>query len=82
MNIYIIDIAPVIILLIYIAAYLIILHGMYVYEHCGYHSVLHLNTIYIINFLVYTKSSYADLCPRSRYQGQGQVITSHSICGM
>ena len=26
--------------------------------------------------------TYEDLCARSRYQGQGQVITSHSICGM
>ena len=25
---------------------------------------------------------YGDLCARSRYQGQGQVITSHNICGM
>ena len=25
---------------------------------------------------------YEDLCARSRYQGQGQAITSHSICGM
>ena len=29
-----------------------------------------------------TVSIYVDLYARSRYQGQGQVITSHSICGM
>ena len=23
-----------------------------------------------------------ECCARSRYQGQGQVITSHNICGM
>ena len=26
--------------------------------------------------------TYQECCVRSRYQGQGQVITSHSICGM
>ena len=26
--------------------------------------------------------TYEELCAGSRYQGQGQVITSHSICGM
>ena len=26
--------------------------------------------------------TFEDLCARSMYQGQGQVITSHSICGI
>ena len=25
---------------------------------------------------------YEDVCARTRYQGQGQVIASHNICGM
>ena len=35
-------------------------------------------------FMVYTVLAVLihDSCARSRYQGQGQVIASHSICGM
>ena len=35
-------------------------------------------------FMVYTVLAVVihDSCARSRYQGQGQVIASHSICGM
>ena len=28
------------------------------------------------------ENDYDDLCARSRHQGQGQIITSHIICGM
>ena len=42
------------------------------------------STSWIINLAAthIIPGTYEDLCGKSRYQEQGQVITSHSICGM
>ena len=37
---------------------------------------------YMTKCLSFQAIQYEDLCARSRYQGQGQVNTPHSICGM
>ena len=39
--------------------------------------IVYTNTVWNV-----CRKSYVDLCARSRYQGQGQVITSHRYCGM
>ena len=48
--------------------------------------VRYVNRCPLINKLLAKSPTFAhlneDLCARSRYQEQGQVITPHSICGM